>query len=140
MPIGILPEPGHVAKNNSAIHIYVTEIIFDMLRACNKSNQLSVTFRACTRILPTVGFHRCISSPSDLTKFNSSLPTNKTTVILRKIPSHVTQSSLQSALREIETCRKVELEPGCVIHFSNEASAERTSTLLKSKLNCEVYS
>ena len=89
-----------------------------------------------------VTFHnsniRGISNSSDLTQLHASVPTKKTTVILRKVPSSVSQSTLREALETVSNCRKVELEPGCVLHFSNEVAAERTISQIKGNFQCDV--
>ena len=48
----------------------------------------------------------------------------KTTVMLRRLPDTATQSSLKAAVTAAETdAYRVQLEPGCMVHFHDEASA-----------------
>ena len=50
-------------------------------------------------------------------------PSPKTTIKLNSLPISSTLASLKDSLNEINL-RKIEMEPGCVLHFCNEAHAE----------------
>jgi small subunit ribosomal protein S5 len=58
-----------------------------------------------------------------------------TTVLLKNISTATTESSLREAIDAVDTLkyRKVEMEPGCSIHFSNEADAMYANSLISSK-------
>jgi small subunit ribosomal protein S5 len=62
-------------------------------------------------------------------------PSETTTVLLKNISPGTNESSLKAAIDAIETIkyRKVEMEPGCSIHFSNEADATYANSLISSK-------
>ena len=71
------------------------------------------------------------------TKGGHVIPSTKTTLLIHKLPSSVTETGLRKILFEdmkdredIKNIRKVELEPGCSLHISNEAEAYFTSQLL----------
>ena len=64
-------------------------------------------------------------------------PSTKTTVILNKLPSSVTQSSLINAFEGLDY-RKVELQPGFALHVTNEPTAEKIISILNQKYNSEV--
>lgn len=48
----------------------------------------------------------------------------KTKVLLERLPLNVNEISLVEAVKELN-CRRVELEPGCVVSFSSEVAALR---------------
>jgi len=55
----------------------------------------------------------------------------KTTVMLRRLPDTATQSSLKAAVTAVETeAYRVQLEPGCMVHFHDEASATYAAGLI----------
>ncbi len=64
---------------------------------------------------------------------SSSSGVAKTMVMLRDLPYSTTGSKLSSVLSDIEL-KKVELEPGCMVHFGDDASADYASVMLKEKL------
>ncbi len=69
-----------------------------------------------------------------------NLPSEKTTLLLRKLPYSTTESALRDALKEKVEFKKLELEPGCLIHFGSEAEATYAKSILEasSSLGCEV--
>lgn len=66
-------------------------------------------------------------------KITNQLPSETTTVLLRRLPLTATQESLQSAVESVK-CRKVEIEPGCLIHATNYAEASFIQSKLASSL------
>ena len=52
-----------------------------------------------------------------------SNPSTTTTVLLSKLPPSIVEVQLQEALKSIN-CRRIQLEPGCSLHFMNEWEAE----------------
>ena len=74
----------------------------------------------------------------DIGQSVGSLPTKKTTVILRNLPNTITETKLRKELEKMQSIRKIDLEPGCMLHFNNEASADKVASILNSKLKLQV--
>lgn len=69
-------------------------------------------------------FHRYIRVNRLLKSYSSQIsPSTKTTIKLNSLPISSTITSLKDSLKDI-SLRKIEMEPGCVLHFCNEAQAE----------------
>lgn len=64
-------------------------------------------------------------------------PSTTTSVILSRLPSSIVQTKLQEGVAEVNS-RKVELEPGCSLHFANETEARVAAETIRSKYNLEV--
>ena len=59
-------------------------------------------------------------------------PSTTTTVLLRKLAPTVTETTLKAsigAIKELQI-RKIEVEPGCAFHFTNEAEANFATKIL----------
>ncbi len=56
-------------------------------------------------------------------------------LLLENLPSSTTMSSLKEAIGDIR-CKSVELEPGCMLHFTNHASASVAAKILEDKYDC----
>ncbi len=78
-----------------------------------------------------------LTSFRGVSSFAPRAPSEKTTILLRKLPIQSTDSSLREALKEVKF-RKMEIEPGCLIHVMNEAEALFSQDLLKSKFGATV--
>lgn len=59
------------------------------------------------------------------------------TLVLRELAPSVTASDIKSLVEGMQI-RKVELQPGCVLHLSNEASATAVASLLENKYGVQV--
>ena len=66
-----------------------------------------------------------------------SKPSTKTFLRLSQLPLSATQKSIESALKKLDY-RRLDIEPGCVIHVSNEAEADMLLNKLSSLPNIEV--
>ncbi len=66
-----------------------------------------------------------------------SAPSQTTSVLLTNLPSSVDEANLKLALKDIK-CRKIEIEPGCSLHFLREAEAETCGQILVHKLQLKV--
>eukprot|EP01031_Cornospumella_fuschlensis_P044119 gene44119-53934_t len=65
-------------------------------------------------------------------------PTKLTnTLLLRNLPHTVTQESLAQLAKDINH-RKIELQPGCTLHFLSSEEAAKASKVLKEKQKLEV--
>ena len=64
-------------------------------------------------------------------------PSLTTSVLLSKLPSSVVETELKETLKPTN-CRKVELEPGCSLHFINEYEASVAAKFVESKYSLEV--
>lgn len=69
----------------------------------------------------------------------ATAPSAKTTVLLRKLPHNVTETSLKASLETVPL-RKVELQPGFTIHLKNPAAATKLARILQDKFQCKVKS
>lgn len=67
----------------------------------------------------------------------TSGPSLKTSVLLRRLPLTLTEDQLKVKLQDVNV-RKIELEPGCSIHVTNEAAAVSVSSFVTSEFNCQV--
>lgn len=70
------------------------------------------------------------------THFNAN-PSTSTSVLLTRLPSSVVDSGLKDALKDLIT-RKVELEPGCSLHFVNECEARVAAKAVEAKFSTQV--
>jgi hypothetical protein len=61
----------------------------------------------------------------------------KTKVLLKKLPWTTTQTSLAASIQN-PNIRKIELQPGFILHAKNPAIAEFVSAAIKEQLQCEV--
>ena len=91
----------------------------------------------CQRIIrPQTYFASGIRST---TRYVSSQTNNgsvsKTNIKLSNLPISANLSSLKESLKDLNL-RRIELEPGCVLHFSNEAEAENCKAKLS---NIDTY-
>lgn len=59
----------------------------------------------------------------------TNTPSNKTTALLQRLPLSATQSILTEAVADLN-CRRVEMEPGCAVHFVSEAQADHAAASL----------
>ncbi len=66
------------------------------------------------------------------------VPNTNQSVLLTNISGSTTESSLREALGTTPRVRKVELEPGCTLHFLNESEADFSAKLIGDKLNLKV--
>lgn len=64
-------------------------------------------------------------------------PSATTSVILTKLSNATVESDLKEALASVD-CRRIELEPGCSLHFISECEANVAAKFLKSNLKAEV--
>ncbi len=64
-------------------------------------------------------------------------PSTKTTVLLTGLPDSITISSLQNSLKDVPNARKVELQPGCSIHYLEHEQAA-TAAYVLNKANYQV--
>lgn len=64
-------------------------------------------------------------------------PSTTTSVLLSSLPSTIVETKLKEEVSKVN-CRKVQLEPGCSFHFTNECEARVAAELVKSKYNLEV--
>ncbi|RYG60226.1 hypothetical protein EON64_19470 [archaeon] len=65
-------------------------------------------------------------------------PTKLTnTILLRNLPDTLEQESLAQLVKDIDH-RKVELQPGCTLHFLNNDEATKASKVLVEKEKLEV--
>jgi len=60
---------------------------------------------------------------------NLGMQQSKTKVLLKRLPLAATESSIRDAVAELN-CRRVEIEPGCAVHFTSEVAAERSRSLI----------
>lgn len=63
-----------------------------------------------------------------------SNPSTSTSVLLTRLPNTVVDSGLKDALKDLIT-RKVELEPGCSLHFVNECEAHVAAKAVEEKFS-----
>lgn len=61
----------------------------------------------------------------------------KTKVLLQRLPVTATEGSIRDAVSDLN-CRRVEIEPGCAIHFSSEVSAMKSQNIISSKFGCNT--
>jgi len=64
-------------------------------------------------------------------------PSTTTSVLLSSLPNTLVESKLKEEVAKVN-CRKVQLEPGCAFHFTNECEAKVAAELVKSKYNVEA--
>jgi hypothetical protein len=64
-------------------------------------------------------------------------PSNTTTVLIKKVPYSVTETSLRNALTAVPL-RKLELQPGFVVHMTNPAAASQFSKYVNESFQCKV--
>ena len=64
-------------------------------------------------------------------------PSQTTSVLLTNLPASVHETNLKLALKDIK-CRKIEIEPGCSLHFLRESEAETCGQILTNKLQLKV--
>ena len=85
----------------------------------------------CQRIIkPQTYFVRGVRSTTRyVSSQTNSGSVSKTNIKLNNLPISSTLSSLKESLKDLNL-RRIELEPGCVLHFSNEAEAENCKTKL----------
>lgn len=72
------------------------------------------------------------SSASAMSTLTSAGPSTKTTAILTNLHESVTLNGLQDSLKDV-TMRKLELQPGCALHFVEESQAQAVATFLTNK-------
>ncbi len=77
--------------------------------------------------------------PNNNPAINPSPPTpsSKTTVLLKDLDKSVTESVLKTHLKDIEGSRVVQLQPGCSIHFMDEAQAMYGKNILMDKMKLD---
>lgn len=92
-----------------------------MLRLLRQPLARSVTHRGLSSI-PVKGYQ-----PTKLTN----------TVLLRNLPHTLTQESLTQLAKDIDH-RKLEIQPGCTLHFLSESDAAKASKFLTEKQKLEV--
>lgn len=68
-----------------------------------------------------------------------SNPSTSTSVLLTRLPNSVVDTGLKDALKDLIT-RKVELEPGCSLHFVNECEAQVAAKAVEAKFSTKVQS
>jgi len=66
-----------------------------------------------------------------------SNPSTSTSVLLTRLPNSVVDTGLKDALKDLIT-RKVELEPGCSLHFVNECEAHVAAKAVEAKFSTKV--
>lgn len=69
---------------------------------------------------------------------NSKGPSNRNVVLIKGLPLTATSENLGASLAHIENVRKIEVEPGCALHFLSEADAEYSASKIRSEFNCYV--
>lgn len=65
------------------------------------------------------------------------MPSTTQSVILTNIPVSATESAVKESLKDLTT-RKVELEPGCTLHFLNESSAHVAAQVIGGNFQYKV--
>lgn len=68
-------------------------------------------------------------------------PSSKTNVIIPKLPLAVTESSLKTAISSIgidDIIRRIDLQPGCLVHLQNQIVAEKLSKIFIEKYSSQV--
>ena len=80
-----------------------------------------------------------INIPNNNPAINPSPPTpsSKTTVLLKDLDKSVTEAVLKTHMKDIEGSRVVQLQPGCSIHFMDEAQAIYGKNVLMDKMKLD---
>lgn len=69
---------------------------------------------------------------------NPRVPSVKTTIKLNNLPASITQQSLRNHFKSTSNIRSIDIEPGCVVYFRNEADADIFKKQLLSKTKYEI--
>jgi hypothetical protein len=87
-----------------------------------------------TKPLTTVLIQRSL-----LSGITSAGPSTKTTAILTGLSNNITLATLENALKDVPNTRKIELQPGCAIHYLEHEDAATVAHFLN-KANYQVGS
>lgn len=71
------------------------------------------------------------------THLNFTNPSTTTSVLLTRLPTTVVENELKTALADVK-CRKIELEPGCSLHFASECEAKIAAKSIETKFGTQV--
>lgn len=82
----------------------------------------------------TLGVRTLLTRNASLSTVTTAGPSTKTTVILTNLHESVTLTQLQDALKDVKQ-RKIELQPGCALHFVEQSQAETVAQYLSQKNN-----
>ena len=69
--------------------------------------------------------------------FSTIPPNSKTVVIINDIGNKSTFETLKSLFKDLN-CRRFNIQPGCVLHFSSEVEAEYIVKKIKKDFNLDV--
>jgi len=64
-------------------------------------------------------------------------PSTATSVLLSRLPTNIVENELKTALADVK-CRKIELEPGCSLHFASECEAKIAAKSIETKFGIQV--